>query len=57
MVTGSTLGHIALWNLEDKRLQSQMRDAHQGAVTGMQCLPNEPLVITSSPDNSIKVCY
>ena len=55
MVTGSPAGHIALWNLEEKKLQSQMRDAHCSAVTGLQCLPSEPLLVTSSPDNSVKV--
>ena len=55
MVTGSPAGHMALWNLEEKKLQSQIRDAHASAVTGLQCLPSEPLMVTSSPDNSIKV--
>ena len=56
MATGSTQGHIALWNLEERKLQSQMREAHVGAVTGMKCLPSEPLMVTSSSDNSLKVC-
>ena len=55
MATGSTFGHIALWNLEDKKLLCQMRDAHAGSVTGLECLQSEPLMVTSSPDNSIKV--
>ncbi|ELT99075.1 hypothetical protein CAPTEDRAFT_181222, partial [Capitella teleta] len=55
LATGSALGHIALWNLEEKKLQSQMRDCHQGSVTSMQCLPSEPLLVTSSSDNSLKV--
>ena len=55
LATGSPVGHIALWNLEEKRLQSQMRDCHNGAVTGMRCLPSEPLLVTSSADNSLKV--
>ncbi|XP_013379758.1 WD repeat-containing protein 36 isoform X1 [Lingula anatina] len=55
MATGSVAGHIALWNLEEKRLLSQMRGAHSGSVTGMKCLPSEPLMVTSSADNSLKV--
>lgn len=55
MATGSTQGHVALWDLEERKLQSQMRDAHSGAVTGMKCLPSEPLMVTSSADNSLKV--
>ena len=54
-MSGSGPGHICLWNLEKKQLQSQMREAHDGAVTGMQCLPSEPLMVTSSADNSLKV--
>ncbi|KAK3090298.1 hypothetical protein FSP39_010724 [Pinctada imbricata] len=55
MVTGSSSGHIALWNLEDRKLQSQMRCAHGSAVSGMRCLPSEPLMVTSSADNTLKV--
>ena len=55
MVTGSPAGHIALWDLEEKKLQSQIRDAHNGGISGLQCLPSEPLMVTSSPDNSLKV--
>ena len=55
MASGSNLGHIALWNLEERKLHSQMRHAHNGSVSGLKCLPSEPLMITSSPDNSIKV--
>lgn len=57
MVTGSTIGHIALWNLEEKKLQSQIRNAHQSTVSGMNCLPSEPLMVTSAADNSLKVGY
>lgn len=55
MATGSAQGHIALWDLEEKKLQSQMRDAHMTSVSGMQCLPSEPLMVTSSADNTLKV--
>ena len=55
MATASTVGHIALWNLQERKLQSQMRDAHHGAITGLKCLPSEPLMVSSSPDNSLRV--
>jgi U3 small nucleolar RNA-associated protein 21 len=55
MATGSAAGHIALWDLESKKLNSQMREAHEGSVIGMQCLPNEPLMVTNAADNSLKV--
>ncbi|XP_055956682.1 WD repeat-containing protein 36 [Patella vulgata] len=55
MVTGSSAGHIALWNLEERKLQCQMRDCHTTAVTGMKCLQSEPLMVTSAADNTLKV--
>ncbi|XP_076347675.1 WD repeat-containing protein 36 [Tachypleus tridentatus] len=55
MASASSLGHIALWDLEQQQLQSQLREAHQEAVTGMKYFPDEPLLITSSSDNSLKV--
>jgi U3 small nucleolar RNA-associated protein 21 len=55
MISGSNLGHMAIWNLEDKRLISQIREAHMGIVAGMHTLQLEPLMVTSSSDNSVKV--
>lgn len=55
MVTGSMPGHLVFWNLEERKVESQIISAHGGAVTGVQCLPNEPLVVTSSPDNTLKL--
>ncbi|CAG9861245.1 unnamed protein product [Phyllotreta striolata] len=55
MATGSACGHIVFWDLEERRVSSQLQYAHDGPVTGMVCLPNEPLVITSSPDNTLKL--
>lgn len=57
MATGSASGHIGLWDLEKRKLRSQMREAHGTAVTGMQCLPSEPLMVTSAADNTLKVCH
>lgn len=55
MATGSTCGHIVFWNLEERKVESQLLAAHDGAVTGMAFLPNEPLVLSSSPDNTLKL--
>jgi len=54
MISGSAIGHMAIWNLEDKWLVSQIREAHMGSATGMHTLELEPLMITSSIDNSVK---
>uniref|UniRef100_A0A0B6Z6J4 Uncharacterized protein n=1 Tax=Arion vulgaris TaxID=1028688 RepID=A0A0B6Z6J4_9EUPU len=55
MVSGSTAGHIALWDLENRKLHSYMKEAHYSSVTGLVCLPSEPLMVTSAADNSLKV--
>ncbi|KAF5273394.1 hypothetical protein FQA39_LY07411 [Lamprigera yunnana] len=55
MATGSIAGHVVFWNLEERRVASQLMNAHNAPVSGMVCLPNEPLVLTSSPDNTLKL--
>lgn len=36
MISGSTEGHLAIWNLDDKRLSSQIRNAHD--ASGRLCV-------------------
>lgn len=55
MTTGSSTGHIAIWNLEKKKIQSQIQNAHDNSICGMEFFNNEPLMITNSSDNSLKV--
>lgn len=55
MVTGSTAGHLAIWNLEERRLQAQMRDAHDGAIAAVTFLTSEPVLVTNGGDNNLKV--
>eukprot|EP00795_Rhopilema_esculentum_P000788 gene788-10517_t len=55
MATGSTSGHVALWDLEKRKVHSCLRDCHSGSVTGMKFLQNQPLMITSGQDNSLKL--
>lgn len=55
MVSGSSLGHIAIWDLCKKKLSSQIQKAHKKSVTGLKCFPNEPKMATSSEDNSLKI--
>ena len=55
MATGSLLGHIAVWDLDERKLSSIQHDAHRGAVTGLQFIAEQPLLVTSSADNSVKV--
>lgn len=53
MATGSGQGHVVFWNLEKKKVENQIL-AHSDSVTGLKFLPNEPLLVSSSPDNSLK---
>lgn len=55
MATGSVNGNIVFWNLEERRVSTQLLNAHDGAITGLICLQNEPLMLTSSPDNTLKL--
>ncbi|NWS98442.1 WDR36 protein, partial [Mionectes macconnelli] len=55
MAAGSPVGHIALWDLEDKKLMCQMQDAHSTAIAGMSFVPGEPLLITNGADNALQV--
>lgn len=54
MASGSLSGQIVFWNLEERKVVTQLH-AHSGAVSGLQCLSNEPLMVTSSVDNSVKL--
>lgn len=55
MITGSSQGHLAIWDLEQQTLVQQHRYAHRGGVTGLKALTAEPIIITSSRDNSLKM--
>ncbi|KAK1946757.1 WD repeat-containing protein 36 [Phytophthora citrophthora] len=55
VVSGSKSGDIAVWNLQTKRLESMITGAHDGAVVSLQFLANEPLLLSSGTDNSIKL--
>ncbi|CAG9579734.1 unnamed protein product [Danaus chrysippus] len=55
MVTGSTQGHLVMWDLEEKRVKSQIQSAHFAKIAGLQCLNSEPLMVTNSQDNSLKM--
>ncbi|KAJ0177832.1 hypothetical protein K1T71_006705 [Dendrolimus kikuchii] len=55
MVTGSSKGHIVMWDLEERRVLSQIQRAHSGSIVGLQCLMSEPLMVTNSADNSLKL--
>ena len=55
LISGTIYGHLILWDLEERKVFSQYLNAHDSSVTGLQCLQGSQLMVSSSPDNSIKL--
>ena len=55
--TASAAGDVAFWDLEKRKLHSELHAAHNASVTGMKCLPSQPVLVTSSSDNALKVSF
>lgn len=55
VVSGTATGDIAVWNLQSKKLESMIAGAHDGSVSSLVFLPNEPILLSSGTDNSIKM--
>lgn len=54
LVSASSHGVLTFWNLEERKLAGQVQ-AHEKKVTTAICLPSEPVVFTTSPDNSMRI--
>lgn len=54
MATSSTNGQIAFWDLEEKKVVSTLL-AHDDGIFTLKFMPNEPLLLTTSMDNSMKL--
>ena len=57
VATASSVGHIAVWGLDERRLVTVIKDAHDSAVGGMEFIQSQPLMVTSGSDNSVKVSF
>lgn len=55
LASGGSSGVISIWNLEKRRLQSVIREAHDCAIVSLHFFANEPVLMSSSADNSIKM--
>lgn len=55
LASGGSSGVISIWNLEKRKLQSVVREAHDSSIVSLHFFPNEPVLMSSSADNSIKV--
>lgn len=57
LASASSTGHIAIWDLNaGARLLHMVRGAHDGAVSAVEWVPGQPVLISSGEDNSVKVC-
>ncbi|XVE80675.1 hypothetical protein DITRI_Ditri14bG0157500 [Diplodiscus trichospermus] len=55
LASGGSSGVISIWNLEKKRLQSVIREAHESSIISLHFFADEPVLMSSSADNSIKM--
>lgn len=54
MASGSSDGQVVLWNLDERKVVSTLK-THDDTVATLKFFPNEPLMLTTSPDNSVKM--
>ncbi|THU85641.1 Utp21-domain-containing protein [Dendrothele bispora CBS 962.96] len=55
LASASSLGHIALWDLnEGGRLLHMIRGAHDAGISALEWVPGQPVLISSGEDNSVK---
>lgn len=54
MITGSSSGDLALWNLEQRKLATVMKNAHAGSIATLSYLPRQPILVSTGADNSLK---
>ncbi|GAB2278180.1 hypothetical protein Dimus_012874 [Dionaea muscipula] len=55
LASGGSSGVISIWNLEKRKLQSLVSDAHDSSIISLHFFANEPVLMSSSADNSIKM--
>lgn len=55
LIAGSDAGDLAVWHLETGRLLVELVGAHRAPISGLACFTGEPLFVTSSGDNSLRI--
>lgn len=55
LAAGGTTGVISIWNLEKRKLQAVIEDAHISEVSSLHFLANEPVLLSGGADNSLKM--
>ena len=54
MAAGGGAGVVTVWDLEQRRLHTLIRDAHDAPLVSLHFFPGEPLLMSSARDNSLK---
>ncbi|CAK0785298.1 hypothetical protein CVIRNUC_008505 [Coccomyxa viridis] len=54
MAAGGGAGAVTVWNLEERRLHTIIRDAHDAPVTQLHFFPGEPRLMSAGGDNALK---
>ncbi|KAJ2823233.1 rRNA-processing protein utp21, partial [Coemansia furcata] len=54
LATANAEGDVALWDLDSRRLLHVMQGAHDATIPSIEFLAGQPLLLTSSADNSLK---
>lgn len=54
MAAGGTSGVVTVWNLEQKKLHTIVRDAHDAPLLSLHFFAGEPRLMSAAADNSIK---
>lgn len=55
LAAGGTTGVISIWNLEKRKLQAVVEDAHISEVCSLHFLASEPVLLSGGADNSLKM--
>jgi U3 small nucleolar RNA-associated protein 21 len=55
LASSNIKGSISIWDLEGKKLQTIIKDAHNEKIIKIKFLKDEPILITSGDDNSLKM--
>ena len=55
MAAGSAVGHIFLWDLDDRKVIGLVENAHSCPIANVTYVHNHSLLISNSADNSLKV--
>ncbi|KAK9819682.1 hypothetical protein WJX72_001066 [[Myrmecia] bisecta] len=54
MAAGGSAGVVTVWNLEERRLHTIIKDAHDAPLTSLYFFPGEPLLMSAAGDNAVK---